>query len=253
VWLVQQIAVWDHEAGTLLQELHISAFGSKINGIADIAPWVGLRAAPTTTSNLHFVVSLESLPSGASARSTRGSQALNSQVSALGSHVSQRPWPITSGNREIEDCDDVTAVPACLLVGIDVCTGALMPCRKLLLFDSSVRGEEGSHISAGQQDHGSESRWNVLEAPSSSVACDPRHVVAGFQSGTVAMWSAASARLVALLREPRNWNGVGRESKGRTVGSRVTCMAMHSGKQIIAVGRSNGFVDIWGPDVDASG
>ena len=179
-----------------------------------------------------MVVSLNSVRTRAPTRATRcGSQAPSWH--ALGS--------------EAKESQAGSPAPVCELVQIDPATGHVTPCRQLLLFDDArtAGGGRASQSSAAEE----ENDWTAVAASSSSVVCDLRHVVAGFPSGTVAVWNAASARLVALLRDSRrDWKTTtSSQHSGGVCGSAVTSVAVHPTRCIIAAGRSDGVLDVWAP------
>ena len=236
--LQHALAIWNHEDGSLLQTLHVSAFGPRIIELNDVAPWSGLSAAKSGqqpvrdgADDVRMVVSLNSVRTRAPTRATRcGSQAPSWH--ALGS--------------EAKESQAGSPAPVCELVQIDPATGHVTPCRQLLLFDDArtAGGGRASQSSAAEE----ENDWTAVAASSSSVVCDLRHVVAGFPSGTVAVWNAASARLVALLRDSRrDWKTTSSQHSGGVCGSAVTSVAVHPTRCIIAAGRSDGVLDVWAP------
>lgn len=265
-----------------------------MNEITAVTPWKAMHRAHENVpdcadSLLHLVISLDSV-SSAPGRHTRASQVLSSPSSAASSQISQHlrdPARLESGGG---------AAPACLVVRVDVDSGAMTPCRQLSLFDlPALRscGSAGNQVfydnltyrppvykdfrqnidfdhCAGKHFGGTVADRDVCTATDShepvpdcvafaarcsSVACDARNVTAGFACGTVAVWSASSARLVALLRDPCSTSrGVGErhshrrsQEKAGLGGSGVTCVAMHATRRIIVAGRLDGIVDVWAP------
>lgn len=255
----------------------MSALGSLVNEITGVAPWQPSGSASAAAScdgnhvvpeSPYVVISVDSLRPRAPARATRGGQALSSQSSALSSQASQhRPPTQLRGEGHDEDARDEgeIAAPACLLVRIDMGTGTVNLVRHLSLFDipAGCGGESSrdkssrdanvcSSVVQSSESTAQDFNLEVCCARCSSVACDARHVAAGFPSGTIAIWSASSARLVALLRDPRRGGeaGGGSRSRGRPSASSqhaggITCVAIHPTRRIVVAGRSDGVLDIW--------
>jgi len=126
-----QIAVWEHQNRTLLHIVHFSGFGALVNEITAVTPWKAMHRAHEKVADcrgsLHLVISLDSV-SSAPGRHTRASQVLSSPTSAASSQISEHlrdPARLESGGG---------AAPACLLVRVDVDSGAMTPCRQLSLF-----------------------------------------------------------------------------------------------------------------------
>jgi len=258
----------------LLHVVPVSTLGSLIgclvNEITGIAPWQPTRSATSSvpcdasrTCSPHVVISVDSLRPRVSARATRGGQALSSQSSALSSQASQHRPTQPGGDGNEEDAGH-NAAPACFLIQIDQVTGDVKVIRRLVFFDVPGGGGESSRDASGGSSVTQHTvrEWQAVAARCTSVSCNSRHVAAGFPSGTVGVWSTASARLVALLRDPqgisRGGSGGGAaggaRSRGRPLSSQqtggggvrcVTCVAMHPTLRIVVAGRSDGVIDIW--------
>ncbi len=244
-----QVAVWDHMDKKLLHIVpgpHLC--GGTVSEITGVASW-RVPEASAFAECPHFVVSLDSLRTRAPARATRGAYALSSQASARGSPISQR-LSISSGEGEGplsgRDGSSAATPAACLLVRVDHTTGQASLCRQLSLFDTA----DGMPPSASDDDE-AEQNWQCVASRCASVSCHSRYIAGGFSSGTVALWSASSARLVALLRDPRaSGSGSGPGSaagggRGRPSMPGVRCVAVHPEQRVVAAGRSDGWVDVW--------
>ena len=208
--------------------------------ITGVAPW----SVPSGAQDPHFVISLDSMRTRAPVRSSRctpamSSQAISSQASVQGPTTSQLPAYMTGeGGCEANRGQGDDSTPAsCLLVRIDGVTGEAFLCRHLTLFDASSRAPS---FSSGDDSLVPPEDCKGVPTRCAAVSCDSRYIVAGFPSGTVALWSGRSARLVALLRDPR---GAG-AARGRQVQG-IRCVAMHPERRLVAAGRSDGWVDIW--------
>lgn len=241
-----QVAVWDRGQRRLLHIVSAPALcPGATSEITGIAPW----CMPSTAGDTpHFVISLDTMRTRAPARSSRSTQALTPQAlssQALGLATSQR-FTYPTGESECDgytrDGDD--AMPAaCLLVRIDDATGQAFLSRHLALFDSASRAP----FSSGDDSLISQEQWKCMPTRCAAVSSDSRYIVAGFPSGTVALWSARSARLVALLRDPRSSkdNGAGAGGARSRQVQGIKCLAMHPERCLVAAGRSDGWVDIW--------
>jgi hypothetical protein len=240
-----QVAVWDHIDKKLLHIVPGSQLcGGIVSEITGVASW-RMPEASSFADCPHFVVSLDSLRTRAPARATRGAHALNSQ--ALSSQASAWGSPISSGESEgplSGGAGNHAANPAaCLLVRVDHATGEALICRQLSLFDAPG----GTLPSASDKDDETEQDWQCVPARCASVSCNARYISGGFSTGTVALWNASSARLVALLRDPRasGTGSAGSGGRGRQSMPGVRCVAMHPEQRVVAAARSDGWVDVW--------
>jgi hypothetical protein len=268
-----QIAVWNYAQGVLLHVVQMQDLGAQahVHEITGVAPWrapghVNARVMPPEQQpapKLHVVVSVDSTRPRAPGRSSRGgSEGWSLQAPHPGMQGSQQRGTQRHAPQHL-DIEAVGSVappppPACVVLQINCDTGAANACRHLLLFDAA-RGQ-------GNKDGGPEPDCSPVPVRSCSMACDNKHVAAGFQSGTVAIWSGGSARLVALLRDPRGSNNAlrdqgsqasrtsstSRSCKSQQTGvgkqrrnSAVTCLVMHPSLPLVAAGRSDGILDVW--------
>ena len=277
--------MWNHGDRVLLHILPVQALGGDINmhEVGRVAPWLAkpVSAADSGCSkeSIHIVVALDSIRPRAHFRSTRGAQALSSQASLLSSQTS--PSPCASGLGENQGDSDSTGYssvsldPTCAVLQVDCDSGVAKTCRHLTLFESSVpplprRGGSrklahgrnvGATVASVGDDVEAHREWQPAAARCSSVACSSRHVVAGMISGTVAIWSIGSARLIALLAGGAAGAGLsqvpdspscaseqavaGNGGGGKKKMPGVTCVALDPALRIVASGRSDGFVDVW--------
>jgi hypothetical protein len=265
-----QIAVWNYAQGVLLHVVQMQDLGAQahVHEITGVAPWrasgrANARAMPPDQQpapKLHVVVSVDSTRPRAPGRSSRGgSEAWSLQAPHPGMQRSQQRGTRQHATQHLADTEAVGSVapPACVVLQINCDTGAANACRHLLLFDAAC--------GQGDKDGGPEPDCSPVPVRSCSMASDTKHVAAGFQSGTVAIWSGGSARLVALLRDPRGSNhalrdrgsqasstsSTNRSCRSQQTGQRqrrnaaVTCLVMHPSLPLVAAGRSDGVLDVW--------
>jgi len=270
--LALQIAVWNYAQGVLLHVVQIHDLGLQVHlhEITGVAPW-------TTSGRAHSAVPPDELPSPSvlrvavavdSARPQRaralwpgsrgGTEPLTQAAAVHGVSSQQRATQPSA-----EGCattPSAYAPPACLIVQVDCDTGGANAIRHLVLFDAPCRGDtkDAGPVMGG---------CSPTPVRSMSVACDARHVAAGFQSGSVAIWSGGSARLLALLRDPHGSSVAARRDRGSQASSSgrlsqpqhagagkrrnpaVTCIAMHPSLPLVVVGRADGVLDVWAPQV----